>query len=97
MLIEGRGGKPGEGGHLRRSGAAADCRSIWVDNAQAVRENHVVTESVEQVVRSFRKTSARVLREINTPAKARNFLIKAGILVKHSKSPNGVRLAKPYR
>lgn len=56
-----------------------------------------MTESVEQVVRSFRKTSARVLRENNTPAKARNFLIKAGILVKHSKSPNGVRLAKAYR
>lgn len=56
-----------------------------------------MTQSVEQVVRSFHKASAKVLRENNTPAKARDFLVKAGILVKHSKSLNGVRLAKRFR
>lgn len=58
---------------------------------------HPMTQSVEQVVRKYRKTSVRVLRENSTPAKARAFLLKAGILVKHSKSAHGVRLAKQFR
>lgn len=53
--------------------------------------------SVEQTVREFRKASAAVRRKYNTPTKARQFLIRAGILEKHLGSKNGVRLAKPYR
>jgi hypothetical protein len=58
---------------------------------------HSMSHTVEQVVREYRKASRMVLRECNTPEKARAFLIKAGILERHSKSPNGVRLAKPFR
>lgn len=54
-------------------------------------------QSVEQLVRDYRKASAAVRKKYNTPAKARQFLIKAGILEKHPGSKNGVRLAKPYR
>ena len=57
----------------------------------------MMTQSVEQVVRSYRAASAAVRRKYNTPAKAREFLVKAGILEKSSSSKNGVRLAKPYR
>lgn len=56
-----------------------------------------MVQSVEQIVREHRKASAAVRRKYNTPAKARAFLLKAGILERHRKSPNGVRLAKPYR
>jgi hypothetical protein len=56
-----------------------------------------MVQSVEQLVREYRATSKRVLRENNTPEKARAFLLKAGILEKHSKSPHGVRLAKRFR
>ena len=56
-----------------------------------------MTQSVEQVVRKYQKASVRILRENSTPAKARAFLLKAGILVKHSKSAHGVRLAKRFR
>jgi DNA-binding IscR family transcriptional regulator len=38
-----------------------------------------------------------VRKKYNTPAKARQFLVKVGILEKHAGSKNGVRLAKPYR
>lgn len=54
-------------------------------------------QSVEQVVRAHIKASKLVVRENNTPAKARAFLLKAGILVKHSQSPNCVRLGKQFR
>jgi len=54
-------------------------------------------QSVEQLVRGYRRASAAVRRKYNTPAKARAFLIKAGILERHAGSKNGVRLAKPYR
>lgn len=56
-----------------------------------------MTQSVEQIVRNHLKASAAVRRKYNTPAKARQFLLKAGILEKHARSKNGVRLAKPYR
>jgi hypothetical protein len=56
-----------------------------------------VTQTVEQVVRNYRKASASVREKYNTPAKAREFLVRAGILAKHKSSPGGVRLAKPYR
>ena len=54
-------------------------------------------ESVEQTVRDYRKASAALRRKYNTPAKARQFLLKIGILEKHVPSLNGVRLARPYR
>jgi hypothetical protein len=54
-------------------------------------------QSVEQIVRNYRAASAAVRRKYNTPAKAREFLVKAGILEKHAASRNGVRPAKPYR
>jgi hypothetical protein len=56
-----------------------------------------VTQTVEQIVRQHRKASEKVLRDHNTPAKARAFLLKAGILVKDRKAANGVRLAKRFR
>jgi len=54
-------------------------------------------QSVEQLIRSYRKASAEVRKKYNTPAKARAFLVKAGILERHARSRNGVRLAKAYR
>jgi hypothetical protein len=54
-------------------------------------------QTVEQVVREYHKASKMVLSKIKTPEKARAFLLKAGIIEKHSKSRNGVRLAKPFR
>lgn len=54
-------------------------------------------QTVEQVVREYRKASKMVLGKIKTPAKARAFLLKAGIIEKHSKSSHGVRLAKQFR
>jgi hypothetical protein len=56
-----------------------------------------MAQSVEQLVRSYRRASAAVRKKYNTPAKARLFLIKAGILEKHASSRHGVRPAKPYR
>lgn len=71
---------------------------ILLDIGQKTAHNHVeMTQSVEQVVRQYRMASKKVLRENNTPEKARAFLVKAGILVKHAASPNGVRLAKRFR
>jgi len=56
-----------------------------------------MNQSVEETIRNYRKASAAVRKKYNTPAKARQFLIKVGILEKHAGSKNGVRLAKPYR
>jgi len=56
-----------------------------------------MTQPVEQLVRNYRKASAAVRKKYNTPAKARQFLVKAGILEKHKSSKGGVRLARPYR
>lgn len=53
--------------------------------------------SVEETVRRYKLASAAVRRKYNTPAKARAFLVKVGLLEKHVGSPNGVRRAKPYR
>lgn len=57
----------------------------------------MMTQSVEQVVLRYHEASEKVLRSHNTPEKAREFLLKAGILEKHRQSPNGVRLAKRFR
>ena len=56
-----------------------------------------MVRTVEQIVRKFDRDMARLLRETNTPAKARKVLLRAGIIVKHPKSPGGVRLAKRFR
>lgn len=56
-----------------------------------------MTQSVEQLVKSYREASAAARRKYNTPAKVRQFLIKVGVLEKHASSKGGVRLAKPYR
>jgi hypothetical protein len=53
--------------------------------------------SPEQTVREYRAASAALRKKYNTPAKARQFLLKVGILEKHAGSKNGVRLAEPYR
>jgi hypothetical protein len=57
----------------------------------------IMVQSIERTVADFRKTLAKVRRTNNTPEKARAFLLSAGILEKHSKSPHGVRLAKRFR
>jgi hypothetical protein len=57
----------------------------------------IVTKSVDQVVGDFRKACEQARREHRDPAKARAFLIRAGIIEKHKGSPNGVRLVKELR
>jgi hypothetical protein len=56
-----------------------------------------VYPSVEQVVRDYRKASRKLRREIRDRAKARAFLLRAGIIEKHKSSPGGFRLAKRFR
>jgi hypothetical protein len=56
-----------------------------------------MTQSVEQVVKQFEKAAAKIRRENRDPAKARAFLLRAGIAEKSKSSPNGIRLAKRYR
>lgn len=56
-----------------------------------------MTESVEQIVLEYKKTSRKFRRDMRDPAKARAFLLRAGIAEKSSSSPNGVRLAKRFR
>lgn len=53
--------------------------------------------SVEQIVRDHMKASAKLRKEHRDPKKAREFLIRAGIIEKHKSSPNGVRLVKELR
>ena len=54
-------------------------------------------QTVEQIVREYQKASRMIQHKIKTPAKARAFLLKTGIIEKHSNSRNGVRLAKQFR
>jgi hypothetical protein len=56
-----------------------------------------VTQSIEQLVKRFRKAAAKARRENRDPAKARAFLLRAGIAEKSKTSPNGIRLAKRFR
>jgi hypothetical protein len=56
-----------------------------------------VNPSVEQVVRDYRKASRKLRREIRDPAKARAFLLRAGLAEKSKSSPSGIRLAKRFR
>ena len=53
--------------------------------------------SVEQTVRDFHKGMKKLRREHRDPAKARAFLVRAGIAELHKGSPNGIRLAKRFR
>jgi len=66
---------------------------IWATRA----DNVIMIPSVEETVKEFRELARQLRRENNTPAKARAFLLRAGILEKHKSSPNGVRLAKRFR
>jgi hypothetical protein len=54
-------------------------------------------QSVEQVVKQHLLAARKVRTENRDPAKARAFLLRAGILEKSKSSPNGVRLAKRFR
>jgi tetratricopeptide (TPR) repeat protein len=56
-----------------------------------------MTQTAEQVVKEFRRIARRLRLEHRDPAKARAFLLRAGIAEKHKSSPGGVRLAKRYR
>jgi hypothetical protein len=56
-----------------------------------------MTQSVEKVVKRFRVIAQKLRRENRDPAKARAFLLRAGIAEKHKSSRNGIRLAKRYR
>jgi hypothetical protein len=56
-----------------------------------------VTQTVEQVVALHRKAARKVRQQMRDPAKARAFLLRAGIAEKSASSPTGVRLAKRYR
>jgi hypothetical protein len=57
----------------------------------------VVTQPVEKVVKQFRVIAQKLRRENRDPAKARAFLLRAGIAEKDKSSRSGVRLAKRYR
>jgi hypothetical protein len=67
-----------------------------VYNLSFLPDNADMLPSVDKVVADFKKASRR-RRKNNTPAKARAFLIAAGIAEEHKGSPNGIRLAKPFR
>jgi hypothetical protein len=56
-----------------------------------------VMPSVEQVVRDHMRAARKSRRENRDPAKARAFLLRAGIAEKSKSSPNGIRLAKRFR
>jgi hypothetical protein len=56
-----------------------------------------MTQTLRQFLPDYRKASEVVRKKHNIPAKARQFLTKAGILKKHARSRNGIRLAKPHR
>jgi hypothetical protein len=53
--------------------------------------------SSEQLARESLDAMKKTMRKLNTPAKARAFLIKCGIIERHKGSPNGVRLTKHFR
>jgi|HubBroStandDraft_1064217.scaffolds.fasta_scaffold62583_2 hypothetical protein len=68
-----------------------------LDGDRQIADNADVVESVETMLKHMRQASRRLGKKLNTPAKARAFLISAGIAVKSKSSPNGVRLAKRFR
>jgi hypothetical protein len=68
-----------------------------LDNSVQRADNMIMIPTVEETVREFSRLVREARRKNNTPAKARAFLLRAGILEKHKSSPNGVRLAKRFR
>jgi hypothetical protein len=56
-----------------------------------------MTQSVEQIVREHMRVARKVRSENRDPAKARAFLLRAGIAEKSKSSPGGIRLAKRFR
>ena len=56
-----------------------------------------MTKSVEQIVKDFNKGAAKLRKEHRDPAKARDFLIRAGIAEECKSAPNGIRLVKELR
>jgi hypothetical protein len=56
-----------------------------------------MTQSIEQVVREYRRASRKLRRQLRDPEKAKAFLLRAGIAEKSTSSPSGVRLAKRFR
>jgi hypothetical protein len=59
-----------------------------------------MTQSVEQIVKQYMDASKKVREKNRDPAKAADFLVRAGIAEKVRKSksaPHGVRLAKRFR
>jgi hypothetical protein len=56
-----------------------------------------MNDSVEKIVERHRKAALRVRKENRDPAKARAFLIRAGIAEKCPTAPNGIRLVKDLR
>jgi len=68
-----------------------------VEKDSSISNNRAIIQSVEQIVRDSIEAMDSVRRKYDTPAKAREFLLKIGILEKHKRSKNGVRLAKRFR
>jgi hypothetical protein len=56
-----------------------------------------VTESTENIIKRFRKAALKLRKEHKDPAKAKAFLIRAGIIENNASSPNGIRLVKQLR
>jgi hypothetical protein len=54
-------------------------------------------QSTETIIERFRHATLKLRRQINNPAKARAFLIRAGIAEISPSSRNGVRLVKELR
>jgi hypothetical protein len=68
-----------------------------LDNHQSGSIIGAMTQSVEQVVKDFRRIAQKLRKEHRDPAKARAFLLRAGIAEKHKSSPGGIQLAKRFR
>jgi hypothetical protein len=56
-----------------------------------------MSDSTDEMIKRFRKIAAKLRKEHKDPAKAKAFLIRAGIIEKHASSPNGIRLVKQLR
>jgi hypothetical protein len=56
-----------------------------------------MTQSVEEIIKGHRRAALKLRRENRDPAKARAFLLRAGIAEKSKSSSNGIRLARRYR
>jgi hypothetical protein len=54
-------------------------------------------QNTETIIKQYRKAASKLRKENKDPAKARAFLIRAGIAEKSPASPGGVRLVKELR